>query len=84
MANTVGHITFLVFLCIVRLLFVVTVNHLWEKLCFDACVIIFQFSKACYSAQKYICVNQYTIFDNGTKKYYTSLPGPLMLELILI
>ena len=30
-------------------------------------VIIFWLFKACYSVQKYTCVNKHMIFDNGTK-----------------
>ena len=29
--------------------------------------ITFQFFKACYSFQKYTCVNKHTLFDNGAK-----------------
>ena len=69
MANAVSHITFLYsYFMHGPFVFFMTANHLQEKLCLMVVVIIFQFFKACYTVQKYTCVNKHTIFDNGTKK----------------
>ena len=70
MVNSVSYITFFpVILCMVSLLFVVTVHHLIGGMLFlILVVIIFQLFKACSSVQECTCVNKHMIFANGTKK----------------
>ena len=56
MANTVGDNIFTVILCMVRLLFVMTVNHLKEKLCFDTCCYYFSvFQSLLFCSKVHMC-----------------------------
>ena len=69
---------FTVILCMVHLLFVMTVNHLQKKLCFDTCCYYFSvFQSLLFCSKIHLCKN--TRYSTMELKSNTSLPRPLML-----
>ena len=62
MANTVGHMTFLQYFMHSLFAFVMTVNHLQEKLCFDTCCYYFSvFQSLLFCSKIHMCKQTHDI-----------------------